>query len=53
LLPTMVPAFVQKLGTYTHLRVEGLMTHLATADTADIRSWPGFITQYRCLLPRA
>jgi alanine racemase len=35
LLPTMLPAFVQKLGTYTHLRVEGLMTHLATADTAD------------------
>jgi alanine racemase len=37
-LPRMVPALAQKLGTYTHLRVEGLMTHLATADTADART---------------
>lgn len=35
LVPSMLPAFLDKLATFAHLRVEGVMTHLATADMAD------------------
>jgi alanine racemase len=34
-LPDMVPALFDALQTSPHLRLDGLMTHLATADLAD------------------
>jgi alanine racemase len=35
--PEMMPAFFDILPTWKNLRLEGLMTHLATADLADDR----------------
>jgi alanine racemase len=35
ILPSEAPAFLNHLAQYSRLRVEGLWTHLATADEAD------------------
>jgi alanine racemase len=38
LTPAQVPAFIGRFAMWTHLRIEGVMTHLATADTADCQA---------------
>ena len=48
--PEHVPAFLEQLGTCSHLRLEGLMTHLACADTLDVNSVQGQLTRFRAVL---
>jgi alanine racemase len=38
LTPEMIPTFLEKLHKWSSLRLEGLMTHLATADETDERT---------------
>lgn len=50
LLPAHVTAFLDYLDTCVHLRCEGLMTHLACADTPETESVQHQLTQFRAVL---
>lgn len=48
--PERVPAFLEQLGRCEHLRLEGLMTHLACAETPDVESVQRQLAGFRAVL---
>ena len=54
LLPQDCAAFLDKLGEWPYLRLQGVMTHLATADAADDGSGTrGHLDDFRAVLQAA
>jgi alanine racemase len=51
-LTDRVPAFLQKLPTCANLRVEGLMTHLATVDAVDTYTVQEQLRRFRWVVQR-
>ena len=48
--PECVPALLEQLGTCSHLHLEGLMTHLACADTPDVASVQCQLARFQAVL---
>jgi alanine racemase len=48
--PDCVPALLEQLGTCSHLHLDGLMTHLACADTSDVESVQCQLARFRIVL---
>ena len=48
--PGSVPALLEHLGTCSHLYLDGLMTHLACADTPDVASVQCQLDRFRAVL---
>ena len=46
-MPAQLMALLDHLAACTHLRLEGLMTHLACADTPDVASVQGQLAQFQ------
>lgn len=48
--PERVPALLEQLGACSHLHLEGLMTHLACADTPDVESVQSQLARFQVVL---
>ena len=50
--PECVPALLEQLRTCSHLHLEGLMTHLACADTPDVASVQCQLARFQAVLQK-